>query len=53
MTASDRYQWRRDRDGLGVWEHPAGRAMVLIANLRYHLGKLRVDTERRRDGGIA
>src|SRR5258708_1074012 len=21
MTAPDRYQWRRDKDGLGVWEH--------------------------------
>src|ERR1700682_1342731 len=21
MTAPDQYQWRRDKDGLGVWEH--------------------------------
>src|SRR5246127_48687 len=24
MTAPDRYQWRRDKDGLGVWE-PRGK----------------------------
>ena len=53
MSASAGYQWRRDKDGLGVWEHPAGGAMVLIANARYHLGKARVDAKRRRDGGIA
>src|SRR3974390_3009994 len=28
MTASDRYQWRRDKDGLGVWEH---RGKVAVA----------------------
>ena len=53
MSAAERYQRRRDKDGLGVWEHPARRAVVLIANVRSHLGKARVDAERRRDGGIA
>ena len=28
MTAPDRYQWRRDKDGLGVWEH---RGKVAVA----------------------
>jgi hypothetical protein len=31
MTASERYQWRRDRDGLGVWEH---RGKVAVAGFR-------------------
>ena len=30
MTASDRYQWRRDKDGLGVWEH---RGKVAVAGV--------------------
>jgi hypothetical protein len=30
MTAPDRYQWRRDRDGLGVWEH---RGKVAVARV--------------------
>jgi hypothetical protein len=70
MAASAGCQWRRDTDGLGVWEHRGrvavagvghspvdrrwgGGSMVLIADLRSHLGKARVDAERRRDGGIA
>ena len=28
MTASAGYQWRRDKDGLGVWEH---RGKVVVA----------------------
>src|SRR3984957_9489801 len=28
MSAPDRYQWRRDKDGLGVWEH---RGKVAVA----------------------
>jgi hypothetical protein len=28
MSGSNRYQWRRDRDGLGVWEH---RGKVAVA----------------------
>jgi hypothetical protein len=28
MTVPDRYQWRRDKDGLGVWEH---RGKVAVA----------------------
>ena len=30
MTAPDRYQWRRDKDGLGVWEH---RGLVAVAGV--------------------
>src|SRR5437762_12930721 len=30
MTASAGYQWRRDRDGLGVWEH---RGKVAVAGI--------------------
>jgi hypothetical protein len=30
MTASARYQWRRDKDGLGVWEH---RGLVAVAGV--------------------
>src|SRR4029077_16243030 len=30
MTAPDRYQWRRDKDGLGVWEH---RGKVAVAGV--------------------
>ena len=30
MSASDRYQWRRDKDGLGVWEH---RGKVAVAGV--------------------
>src|SRR5438128_2307075 len=30
MTASDPYQWRRDKDGLGVWEH---RGKVAVAGV--------------------
>jgi len=30
MTAADRYQWRRDKDGLGVWEH---RGKVAVAGV--------------------
>jgi hypothetical protein len=30
MTAPDRYQWRRDKDGLGVWEH---RGKVAVARV--------------------
>src|ERR1700691_4272578 len=30
MTAPDRYQWRRDKDGLGVWEH---RGRVAVAGV--------------------
>ena len=26
MPAPDRYQWRRDKDGLGVWETRQGRS---------------------------
>jgi hypothetical protein len=28
MSAPDRYQWRRDKDGLGAWEH---RGKVAVA----------------------
>src|SRR5256885_11372015 len=28
MSGPDRYQWRRDKDGLGVWEH---RGKVAVA----------------------
>ena len=28
MTAPEGYQWRRDRDGLGVWEH---KGLVAVA----------------------
>jgi len=30
MSTSDRYQWRRDKDGLGVWEH---RGKVAVAGV--------------------
>ena len=30
MTASDRYQWRRDKDGLRVWER---RGKVTVAGV--------------------
>ena len=30
MSAPDRYQWRRDKDGLGVWEH---RGKVAVAGV--------------------
>jgi hypothetical protein len=30
MTAPDRYQWLRDKDGLGVWEH---RGKVAVAGV--------------------
>jgi hypothetical protein len=30
MTAPDRYQWRRDKDGLGVWER---RGKVAVAGV--------------------
>src|SRR2546430_13800993 len=30
MTARDQYQWRRDKDGLGVWEH---RGKVAVAGV--------------------
>ena len=30
MSASDQYQWRRDKDGLGVWEH---RGKVAVAGI--------------------
>ena len=30
MTTPDRYQWRRDKDGLGVWEH---RGKVAVAGV--------------------
>ena len=30
MTAPDGYQWRRDKDGLGVWEH---RGKVAVAGV--------------------
>ena len=30
MTAPDRYQWRRDKDGLGIWEH---RGKVAVAGV--------------------
>ena len=30
MSASERYQWRRDKDGLGVWEH---RGKVAVAGV--------------------
>jgi hypothetical protein len=30
MTASAGYQWRRDKDGLGVWEH---RGKVAVAGV--------------------
>src|SRR5437762_12842633 len=30
MTAPDPYQWRRDKDGLGVWEH---RGKVAVAGV--------------------
>ena len=30
MNAPDRYQWRRDKDGLGVWEH---RGKVAVAGV--------------------
>ena len=32
MSAPDRYQWRRDKDGLGVWEH---RGKVAVANIEH------------------
>ena len=28
MTSSNNFQWRRDRDGLGVWEHRGKVAVV-------------------------
>ena len=28
MTTQDQYHWRRDKDGLGVWEH---RGKVAVA----------------------
>jgi len=30
MAASAGYQWRRDKDGLGVWEH---RGLVAVAGV--------------------
>jgi hypothetical protein len=30
MTAPGQYQWRRDKDGLGVWEH---RGKVAVAGV--------------------
>ena len=30
MSASEGYQWRRDKDGLGVWEH---RGKVAVAGV--------------------
>jgi hypothetical protein len=30
MTALDPYRWRRDKDGLGVWEH---RGKVVVAGV--------------------
>ena len=30
MAASTGYQWRRDKDGLGVWEH---RGKVAVAGI--------------------
>ncbi len=33
---SDRYQWRRDKDGLGVWEH---RGKVAVAGVRTFAGR--------------
>src|ERR1700733_6705898 len=30
MSGPDRYQWRRDKDGLGVWEH---RGKVAVAGV--------------------
>jgi hypothetical protein len=30
MSAPDRYQWRRDKDGQGVWEH---RGKVAVAGV--------------------
>jgi hypothetical protein len=32
MTAPDRYQWRRDKDGLGIWEH---RGKVAVGSVGY------------------
>src|SRR6202035_277387 len=32
MSASAGYQWRRDKDGLGVWEH---RGKVAVAGVRH------------------
>ena len=30
MTAPEGYQWRRDKDGLGVWEH---RGKIAVAGV--------------------
>src|SRR6478752_971766 len=30
MSAPDQYQWRRDKDGLGIWEH---RGKVAVAGV--------------------
>jgi hypothetical protein len=32
MTAPEGYQWRRDKDGLGVWEH---RGKVAVAGSEF------------------
>ena len=40
MTASAGYQWRRDKDGLGVWEH---RGKVAVAGVGHS------PVDRRRD----
>src|ERR1700719_2196550 len=32
MTATEGYQWRRDKDGLGVWEH---RGKVAVAGVEH------------------
>jgi hypothetical protein len=37
---SDRYQWRRDKDGLGVWEH---RGKVAVAGVGHSLVDRRWD----------
>ena len=36
MSGPDRYQWRRDKDGLGVWEH---RGKVAVAGVGHSLGR--------------
>jgi hypothetical protein len=32
MTTPDRYQWRRDKDGLGVWEHRGKVAVACVGH---------------------
>ena len=40
MTAPEGYQWRRDKDGLGVWEH---RGKVAVAGVGHSLVDRRWD----------